>query len=177
VTDLVKNYGYIYYIPLDSSLIKKLRSFHNYRDSLQFLSPLEGARLVLDTLTGLEKYIPSEKMEPTPQSQIIKKAQEFIFNNITEPIGVEEIAAELSISREHLSRIFKEQLGEPPSSYLMKKKMEAACKLLIYSNLSCKEIAGRIGYESAVSFTRAFKNAVKMTPGELRTAGYIPEIR
>lgn len=90
---------------------------------------------------------------------------------------MERIARDLGVTREHLSRIFRQQFGQPPSEYLMKRKMELACKLLLSANLTCKEIAERIGYENSISFNRAFKNLVKMPPGQLREFGCVPETR
>ena len=176
VREMVRRYGYIYRLPVDGGIVKKLKSFKSYRGALQILSPLEAARVVMDVLTGLEKHI-EEKYVETAQSNLIRRTQEYIFENIGNDIGVEQIAVNIGVSREHLSRIFRQQLGQSPLEYLMKRKMELACKLLISTNLTCKEIAERIGYENSVSFNRAFKNLVKMPPGQLRELGYVPEIR
>ena len=176
VREMVHRYGYIYRLPPDGGVVKKLKSFKSFRGTLQILSPLEAARMVMDILTGLDKHI-EEKYVVTAQSNLIRRVQEYIFENIGNDIGVDRIARNIGVSREHLSRIFRQQLNESPSGYLMKRKMELACKLLISTNLTCKEIAERIGYENSVSFNRAFKNLVKMPPGQLRELGYVPEIR
>ena len=176
VREMVSRYGYIYRLPVDGGIVKKLKSFKSYRGTLQILSPLEAARVVMDVLTGLDKHI-EEKYVETSQSNLIRRTQEYIFENIGNDIGIDQIARNIGVSREHLARIFRQQLGQAPLEYLMKRKMELACKLLISTNLTCKEIAERIGYENSVSFNRAFKNLVKMPPGQLRELGYVPEIR
>ena len=176
VREMVSRYGYIYRLPVDGGIVKKLKSFKSYRGTLQILSPLEAARVVMDVLTGLDKHI-EEKYVETAQSNLIRRTQEYIFENIGNDIGIDQIARNIGVSREHLARIFRKQLGQAPLEYLMKRKMELACKLLISTNLTCKEIAERIGYENSVSFNRAFKNLVKMPPGQLRELGYVPEIR
>jgi AraC-like DNA-binding protein len=176
VREMVSRYGYIYRLPVDGGIVKKLKSFKSYRGTLQILSPLEAARVVMDILTGLDKHI-EEKYVETSQSNLIRRTQAYIFENIGNDIGIDQIARDIGVSREHLARIFRQQLGQAPLEYLMKRKMELACKLLISTNLTCKEIAERIGYENSVSFNRAFKNLVKMPPGQLRELGYVPEIR
>ncbi len=177
VKNITDTYGQIYHIPQNANLVKTLFSYENHRSSLHFMSPFEGARLVMDILTDLGNYtLPEENRKKAPP-RLVKRAQEYIHNNIDKMISIEDVAGECGISREHLSRVFKEQLGESPSSYLSKRRMERACRLLISTNLSCKEIAARVGYDSAVSFNRTFKRLVKMTPGELRIAGYSPQIR
>jgi len=176
VKDITDNYGQIYHIPQDANLIKNLFSYEKSGNSLRFMSPFEGARLITDMLTDLGNYtFPEENRKKIP-THLIKQAQEYIHNNIDKTINVEDIASECGVSREHLSRVFKEQLNESPSNYLAKRRTKQACSLLVASNLSCKEIAARVGYDSAVSFNRTFKRIAKMTPGEVRALGYSPQI-
>jgi len=176
VKEITDTYGQIYHIPRESNLIKTLFRYEKSGSSLRFMSPFEGARLVMDILTNLENYTSSEKNIKKAPTRLIKHVQEYIHNNIDKTINIEDVAEEFSISREHLSRVFKEQLNESPSSYLSKCRIRQACRLLISSNLSCKEISARVGYDSAVSFNRTFKRVAKMTPGEVRTMGYSPQI-
>jgi AraC-like DNA-binding protein len=176
IEDITDAYGQIYHIPQDSNLIKTLFSYENHHDALRFMSPFEGARLVMDILTDLGNYTSSEESIKKAPARLIKHAQEYIHNNIDKTINIEDVAEECEVSREHLSRVFKEQLSESPSNYLSKRRIRQACRLLVSTNLSCKEIAARVGYDSAVSFNRTFKRIAKMTPGEVRALGYSPQI-
>lgn len=176
VRDITDAYGQIYHIPQDSNLIKTLFSYEEFDSSLRFMSPFEGARLVMDILTDLGNYTSPEKNTKKAPTRLIKHAQEYIHNNIDKTINIEDVAGECGVSREHLSRVFKEQLSESPSNYLSKRRIRQACSLLVSSKLSCKEIAARVGYDSAVSFNRTFKRVTKMTPGEVRALGYSPQI-
>ena len=176
VREMVSRYGYIYRLPPDHKIVKKLKSYENYNGTLQILSPLEAARMVMDIIAGLDKDVGENYVESS-QSSLIRHILKYIFENIGNDISVDHIARNIGISREHLSRIFRQHLKESPSEYIMKRKMELACKLLINTNLTSKEIAERISYENSVSFNRAFKKLVKMTPGQLRELGYVPEIR
>ena len=177
VKEITDKYGQIYQIPRTAHLIKTLFSYENSESSTRFVSPFEGMRLVTDILAGLGKYTTQGANNPHVPSHLIKQVQEYMHHNLDKIFSMDELATEYGVSREHLSRVFHEQIGEPPSTYLAKRRMEQACRLLISSNLSCKEIAAMTGYESAASFNRTFKRLVKMTPGELRTAGYLPQIR
>lgn len=174
VMDLVDRYGYIYKLPRNRGIIKKLESYRNVRDILQVLSPLAGANLVMEVLTSLNESIEAEK-ESDPQSDLIKTAQRFIMENLDKDIGVAEIADLLNISREHLSRVFKEQTGITPLDYMHRKKIRLACHLLRNSTLSCKEIALRTGYENANSFSRVFRSYIHFSPAEIRKNKYYTE--
>ena len=176
IKDITDNYGQIYHIPRESNLIKALFSYEDTNTSLRFMSPLKGARLVMDILTDLENYIPSRENIQKAPTRLIKYAQEYIHNNINTNINIEDIAAKCEVSREHLSRVFKEQLGESPSNYLTKRRIRQACRLLVASKLSCKEISAKVGYDSASSFNRTFKKITKITPGKVRSLGYSPQI-
>ena len=176
VKDITANYGQIYHIPQESNLVKTLFDYENSDNLLRFMSPFEGARLVIDILTDLGNYTsPGKNIKKAPK-RLIKNAQEYIHNNIDKAINVENVAEECGVSREHLSRVFKEQLGELPSDYITKRRIRQACRFLVSSNLSSKEIAARVGYDSAVSFNRTFKRVTRMTPGEVRSLGYSPQI-
>jgi len=176
VKDITDTYGQIYHIPREANLIKTLFDYENSSDTLRFMSPFEGARLVSNILTDLGNYALPEETKKSLPTHLIKHAQEYIHNNMNRTINIEDIARECGVSREHLSRVFKEQVNESPSNYLTKRRIRQACRFLVSSNLSSKEIASRVGYDSAVSFNRTFKRITNKTPGEVRTLGYSPQI-
>ena len=176
IKDIIDTYGQVYHIPREASLVKTLFDYENDQDSLRFMSSFEGARLVMDILTGLGNYVQTGESRKKVPVRLVKHAQEYIHNNMDKAINVEDIAAECGVSREHLSRVFREQVNESPLNYLNKRRIRQACRLLVSSNLSCKEIALRMGFDSAVSFNRTFKRLTKTTPGEVRSLGYSPQI-
>ena len=59
------------------------------------------------------------------------------------------------------------------SGYITQKKMEKACELLTHSNLYVAEIAYRLGYKNAGSFSTQFKNYTGILPSEYRTHWYV----
>ena len=174
INDIVTRYGYIYTLPRSRGIIKKLEAYRNYRGVIHTMTPLAGAKLVMEVLASLgEKFEKEQTLDP--QSNLIKNAQELMLEKLDENLGMERIANELNVSREHLSRVFREQTGLSPHEYLTRRKMRYACYLLRDTNLTCKEIASRIGYDDPASFSRAFKNEIKISPQDLRITGYIPE--
>ncbi len=172
VKALNREYGYVFHLPLDSGIIKKLKSFENYRGRLQVISPLEGVSMVMDIITRLANV--EARKEETVSSELIRLAHEYIYANLEDNINIQDIAAYLGISREHLSRVFKQQLGETPSNFLHQKKMMRACKLLLETNLTVSEVADKLGYTTSAAFIRTFKQVLNMTPGQLREIGWIP---
>jgi AraC-like DNA-binding protein len=89
-------------------------------------------------------------------------------------VNVSELADRLRVSREHLTRVFKEQTLRTPWQYILRQKMLHACRLLKTTQLTHKEIAFRLGYDTPAHFTRTFKHVLGMTPGRFRAVGTIP---
>ena len=175
VENIVERYGYLFDLPWDRGIVKKLYSYRNYRGAVQVLTPLAGAKLVMDVLTGIGDGLEAQLIG-NPQSLLVARAQEYILENVNRELGVSDIAEALTVSREHLTRVFQEQTGMTPKGYILSRKMNLACDLLLNSQLSCKEIAERVGYSDPTSFSRAFRRLTEMTPGELRENGYRPDI-
>lgn len=72
------------------------------------------------------------------------------------------------ISESYASKFFKEYTGYQFTEYLTKVRMDAACKLLSGTNYAIDKIAVSVGYNSDVSFRRAFKSYTGMTPKQYR---------
>jgi len=78
----------------------------------------------------------------------VSRVVELCRERYREPIGVKELAAEVGISREHLTRIFAERTGSSPARFLRSLRHDAARTLRAQSRLSAKEIAMRCGLSS-----------------------------
>jgi AraC-like DNA-binding protein len=168
--DLIKRYGSVYNIPKESSIIKKLIGFQQYGKPLYPMAPQGGAELIFHLLTSLSTFSESEQLENN-NTFLIKNAQEMILADIEKNVSVNEISKKLKISREHFSRIFKEETGMTPGEFIISQKMHKASHLLKDTSLSCKEIADRLGYLKATNFSRAFKSTSGLTPREFRVNG------
>jgi len=74
------------------------------------------------------------------------------------------IAAEACMSPEHFGRSFRREAGIPPIAYQLRLRINAACVLLRSSQLLCKEIAARVGFGNVYAFSKAFKQAIGVSP-------------
>lgn len=68
------------------------------------------------------------------------------------------------LSPTHFRRLFREQIGTSPLSFLHQTRVLKSCALLRSSSLSITEIAGRVGYNSLSSYNRQFSRAMGCTP-------------
>ena len=81
---------------------------------------------------------------------------------------IENAAAEASMSRSGFARRFKELLGTSFFDYLTRLRMRDARELLSTSNLSVAMIGEKVGYQSDLSFVKAFKKLHGKTPRAYR---------
>lgn len=72
-----------------------------------------------------------------------------------EPLCVKEIAAQVGLTREHLSRLFAQRHGAGPAAYLRAIRARQAGRLLLEEKLSLREIALRSGFPSVAALRRA----------------------
>jgi AraC-like DNA-binding protein len=84
------------------------------------------------------------------------------------PWTVEELAHAVALSRSALSERFKAATGESPHRYLTRIRLTRAAEELRTTDAPVYEIARRYGYGSDVSFSKAFRRAVGVSPGRYR---------
>ncbi len=168
IEEINKSYGYIFHQNLDSSRVKSLLEYRHYRNSVCQLAPLRGAAMVVELLEALTSPIDSMRIA-RPHRQLVYQAQEFIMSNRCEKLRAGDIADELKVSREHLSRVFRQETGMTVHDYIMRRKLDLADDLLMQSRLSCKEIAEKLGFDDPAVFVRAYRRERGVTPGAMRS--------
>lgn len=171
--DLIRQFGGVYPLARDHIVIRKLLSFHVYHDVGCTLSLAESTRLATDLLNALTAS-KTAIQEQHGDHILISRFQEILQAEIGSPLTVGELAERLSVSAEHLARVFKQHTGTPPHAHIQHAKMLAACGMLKASTLSVKEIAFRVGFETAASFARTFRRVVGCTPVQFRRSGVMP---
>lgn len=79
---------------------------------------------------------------------------------------VVQLAAEAALSRSAFYERFSKAMGLAPIEYLLAWRMAMAKDLLRGQSLSIQQVAERVGYGSASTFSMAFSRAVGMAPGK-----------
>lgn len=97
-----------------------------------------------------------------------RQGAQYLRQNYSRPIGVEELARETGISRSYLYRAFQAEYGCSPSAYLTEQRIQRACQLLAHSTLSIGTVAASVGYEDAFYFSRVFKKVMGLSPTAYR---------
>ena len=94
--------------------------------------------------------------------------REVMDARLAEPIPLADLAAAVSLSVSQFSRQFKVSTGETPHRFLMRLRVEAACRLLRSSRLPIAEVAVRCGFSHQEHLTRVLRAQSGSTPAAVR---------
>lgn len=106
-------------------------------------------------------------------SRNVVRAFDYIYNHLHEPITAQDVADHVGVSRTYFSTLFKKETGIGIAAYIKKKRMEAACNMLLYSDIPYAEISQILAFSSQSHFTQVFKEYTGMTPHEYRKSAPI----
>jgi AraC-like DNA-binding protein len=88
--------------------------------------------------------------------------------NSGQKLDLAQLARKLGLTRDHLGRLFREEVGETPTSFYQRRRLQFVCRLLLRSDSSLAEIAHRFGYVDEAHMCRVFREHWSMTPGNYR---------
>ncbi len=92
----------------------------------------------------------------------------FIQENFATGITLKETATRFFVSKEYLSKLFKESTGEGFSEYVTALRMNKAKNLITEYKVPLKEVGAMVGYLDQAHFYKAFKRFFRKTPGEMQ---------
>ncbi len=130
---------------------------------------LPAFRTILELLLFLAEDVYGGESAPADRPfGPLDEAKRRIDQRFAERLSVDDLAAEAHLSRGYFLRAFKARFGLPPIAYQQTVRVNAAKTLLRNTNLLCKEIAVRTGFEDVYYFSKVFKKVAGMTPTAFR---------
>ncbi|QST00505.1 helix-turn-helix domain-containing protein [Pontibacillus sp. ALD_SL1] len=109
-----------------------------------------------------------QKQEQLDHSPLMQACLESIQANLHKPITIERMAKELGVRSEHLSNLFRREVGLSLQQYIHRQKMKEVKKALLNQKDSILSVAGQYGYKSASHFSRIFKKYEGISPSNYR---------
>lgn len=104
-------------------------------------------------------------------SKAINACCDYIDEHARENIRVNDVAAQVGLNPDYVSRKFKEETGLSIGDYLKEAKVSEAKSLLKYSGLSLAEISEVLSFSSQSFFSAVFKQQTGLTPRQFREKG------
>ncbi|SDW66104.1 AraC family transcriptional regulator [Paenibacillus sp. CF384] len=121
-------------------------------------------------LTALDLYAAEcahhDASRSTHPAILIAKAT--IKDQYERDLTIADLAFTTNLSKDHLIRLFRRELGITPMQYLWNYRLERGIELLRHSGLSIGEIAYRVGFKTSYHFARSIKNYTGLTPTLIR---------
>jgi len=94
----------------------------------------------------------------------LRRAIEFIRENMSRDLNLSEIANSTGMSPFHFARAFKQSTGVTPHQHLTKTRIEKAKQLLVQSDIPIVEVCYQVGFQSQSHFTTVFRKMTGFTP-------------
>lgn len=101
-------------------------------------------------------------------SEYLKPVFEYINNNYTKQISLEEMADKANLSPKYFCRVFHEVMHYTPFEYLNSFRINCACDKLRKTNEKIINVAYSCGFNDFSYFIKTFKRYKNMTPFKYR---------
>jgi AraC-like DNA-binding protein len=98
----------------------------------------------------------------------ILRVRAYIDGNLHRTIHIRDLSAVARRSPAHFSRKFKLAVGESPHAYVVRRRLEKACDLMITGAASLSEIALSVGFSDQAHLCRLFRQAFGQSPANWR---------
>ncbi len=103
------------------------------------------------------------------------RVRAYIDSNLHRTIHIRDLSAIARRSPAHFSRKFKLAVGESPHAYVVGRRLERACHLMMTSAASLSEIALSVGFSDQAHLCRLFRQAFGQSPANWRRERGIPD--
>ena len=133
-------------------------------DSQQTLAGI--VNYLIGTMYSLERNIELGKNQM--QVDMINRARLRIRESLETDVTIQQIADEQGVSYSNFRKLFKEYTGLSPATYQQELRLLRAKELLTTTELSIKEIAYRLNFESPDYFSAKFKAKIGLKPSDIR---------
>ncbi|MCG7408645.1 response regulator [Paenibacillus sp. ACRRX] len=102
------------------------------------------------------------------EQHIIFDIAKYVEQHYHEELSLQDMATRFYVSREYISRKFKQQFGINLSDYLTSIRTEKAKLLLLNPHLRISQVAAMVGIQDEKYFSKVFKKQVGVSPNEYR---------
>jgi AraC-like DNA-binding protein len=114
-----------------------------------------------------------KKLNPAPlqsddASNRLARAAEFIAENCTHSLKLEDVCKAADLSASHLIRAFKERYGMTPHAYLINRRIQYS-RAQLRRGREIVDVALDAGFADQAHLQRTFKRLVAATPGQYRS--------
>jgi AraC family transcriptional regulator len=111
---------------------------------------------------------PSIKLRGGLPGRSLRRLEEYVRENLTQPICLAELSGIAGLSKRHFLRAFQESVGATPYNYVLSLRIGEAKRRLSETGDSIVDVALATGFSHAQHFSTSFKKATGLTPSAFR---------
>jgi len=119
-------------------------------------------------LTNIPHTVAPPKRRGGLPPRVLRRVQEYIDSHLNENMGLDILAGAAGLSVHHFARAFRQSLGEPPHSYVLRRRIERAQEMLKQTDQPLSEIALAVGFSDHSHLARHFRRLMGVTPSAAR---------
>ena len=160
----------IYHVGFSDAIVGLYRSAYDaaFTEAAYSQQLLAGiVNHLIGTMYMLERNIELNKNQV--HVDMISRARLRIREALESPLTIQQVAEDMGVSYSNFRKLFKEYTGLSPATYQQDLRLQRAKELLSTTDLSIKEIAYRLNFESPDYFSAKFKIKTGRRPSELRS--------
>ena len=101
-------------------------------------------------------------------SAAVREARDYLVLHFAEPVTLDDLAKRLSLSKYHLQKLFKRQMGRTPYEYLTDLRLDRAKELLRATDQPVGRVAEDVGLDNVSYFIKRFRIQEGVTPAIYR---------
>jgi two-component system response regulator YesN len=150
---------------------KGLRTYEIFSDEILSMQASTATRSVADLRQWVNTLIEDSvgHIHSVIESQtIVEKVKRYITQHIYEDISREDIASNVNLNPDYLTRIFKKEIGLNISEYVLQERVNMAKEMLTKTDLTVGSISASVGYNNFSHFSKMFKKATAINPKDYR---------
>ena len=102
------------------------------------------------------------------ETQRWDQAAHVLSTDLQQQLRMRDVAASLNVDYDVFRREFRERFGRPPLGFRNDRRLEVAATLLRATNLTCREIARKVGFSDEFHLSRRFRSQYGTSPTAYR---------
>lgn len=114
-------------------------------------------------VAGIHREVEGRRATPKSYGRLVR-AVEHLHTHYSQALSTLQLAGMVGISQSQFDRRFRKLLGASPRQYLLRVRVNAACRLLAETTRSITEIALETGFYDHAHFSRTFSRLMGVSP-------------
>jgi two-component system response regulator YesN len=161
--------GYLTRAAVEDSPIMESLIERNHQWMRRLISARDFEKLARVLTEALNDFIEGIYLHGFNRSNThVSKALDFITQNYTKPLTLNDIAREVGLSSYRLAHVVKAHTGKTVLQIIAHARIQNAQHLLEHSGKSCTEIAYEVGFNDQSYFIKHFRRLTGITPARYR---------